>query len=178
MTYVTSSATEGLYYYNSGSYQGWTRLLNDSGSQILSGSLTTTGNISAGGNINLNGGTLSFNTNYFTISNGGVFNRSGGTITLVTDSTTALTVYPNANNNTVQVNTSLGIGKIPTTKLDVAGTTRISGSFNTATSGSILTVQGSGSAQPIFTVQGSQGELFSITDSLSGSLFSVNDISG
>jgi hypothetical protein len=178
MTYVTASATEGLYYYNSGSYQGWTRLLNDSGSQILSGSLTTTGNISAGGNINLNGGTLSFNTNYFTISNGGVFNRSGGTIALVTDSNTALTVYPNANNNVVQVNTSLGIGKIPTTKLDVAGTTRISGSFNTAISGTILTVQGSGSAQPIFTVQGSQGELFSITDSLSGSLFSVNDISG
>jgi hypothetical protein len=54
----------------------------------------------------------------------------------------------------------------------------MSGSFNTAASGSILTVQGSGSAQPIFTVLGSQGELFSIVDSLSGSLFSVNDISG
>jgi len=42
----------------------------------------------------------------------------------------------------------------------------------------VLTVIGSGSSQPIFTVQGSQGELFSVTDSLSGSLFSVNDISG
>ena len=73
---------------------------------------------------------------------------------------------------------NVGIGRTPTSSLDVAGTTRISGSFNTATSGSILTVIGSGSAQPIFTVQGSQGELFSITDSLSGSLFSVNDISG
>lgn len=41
-----------------------------------------------------------------------------------------------------------------------------------------LTVIGSGSTQPLFTVQGSQGELFSVTDSLSGSLFSVNDISG
>jgi hypothetical protein len=41
-----------------------------------------------------------------------------------------------------------------------------------------LTVVGSGSSSPLFTVQGSQGELFSITDSLSGSLFSVNDISG
>jgi hypothetical protein len=60
----------------------------------------------------------------------------------------------------------------------VAGTTRLSGSFNTAISGSTLTVIGSGSAQPIFTVQGSQGELFSVTDSLTGSLFSVNDISG
>ena len=73
---------------------------------------------------------------------------------------------------------NVGIGRTPTSSLDIAGTTRISGSFNTAVSGSILTVQGSGSAQPIFTVQGSQGELFSVTDSLSGSLFSVNDISG
>ena len=39
-----------------------------------------------------------------------------------------------------------------------------------------LSIIGSGSN--LFTVQGSQGELFSITDSLSGSLFSVNDISG
>jgi hypothetical protein len=39
-----------------------------------------------------------------------------------------------------------------------------------------LIVNGSGST--IFDVQGSQGQLFSITDSLSGSLFSVKDISG
>ena len=70
-----------------------------------------------------------------------------------------------------------------TEKLQVVGNTKIvgqttlSGSQNTA-SGSILKVIGSGSQQPIFTVLGSQGELFSITDSLSGSLFSVNDISG
>jgi hypothetical protein len=74
---------------------------------------------------------------------------------------------------------NVGIGtSTPSSSLHVAGTTHLSGSFNTAISGSILTVVGSGSAQPIFTVQGSQGELFSITDSLSGSLFSVNDISG
>jgi len=58
-----------------------------------------------------------------------------------------------------------------------ASRTIISSSQNTI-SGSSLTVYGSGSTQPVFTVQGSQGELFSITDSLSGSLFSVNDISG
>jgi hypothetical protein len=49
---------------------------------------------------------------------------------------------------------------------------------NGTANGPTLTVYGSGSAQPVLTVQGSQGELFSITDSLSGSLFSVNDISG
>jgi hypothetical protein len=53
----------------------------------------------------------------------------------------------------------------------------LSSSQNMAT-GSTLVVFGSGSAQPVFTVQGSQGELFSVNDSLSGSLFSVNDISG
>lgn len=74
---------------------------------------------------------------------------------------------------------SIGIGTIsPSASLHVAGTTILSSSFNTAISGSTLKVQGSGSTQPIFTVVGSQGELFSITDSLSGSLFSVNDISG
>jgi hypothetical protein len=74
---------------------------------------------------------------------------------------------------------SIGIGTIsPSASLHVAGTTLLSSSFNTAISGSTLKVQGSGSTQPIFTVVGSQGELFSITDSLSGSLFSVNDISG
>jgi hypothetical protein len=49
---------------------------------------------------------------------------------------------------------------------------------NGTVNGPTLTVYGSGSAQPVLTVQGSQGELFSITDSLSGSLYSVNDISG
>jgi len=49
---------------------------------------------------------------------------------------------------------------------------------NSTSNGSTLIVYGSSSANPIFTVQGSQGELFSVTDQLSGSLFSVNDISG
>jgi autotransporter-associated beta strand protein len=39
-----------------------------------------------------------------------------------------------------------------------------------------LVINGSGSV--LFDVQGSQGQLFSITDSLSGSLFAVKDISG
>jgi hypothetical protein len=58
-----------------------------------------------------------------------------------------------------------------------SGSVLITGTPNTSTSSSLV-VYGSGSSQPVFTVQGSQGELFSITDSLSGSLFSVNDISG
>jgi hypothetical protein len=59
------------------------------------------------------------------------------------------------------------------------GAAQITGSLIISSSNSTqLTLLGSGSTVPIFTVQGSQGELFSITDSLSGSLFSVNDLSG
>jgi hypothetical protein len=42
ITYVTASATEGLWYYSSGSIIGWTRVLNSTGSQVISGSLTAT----------------------------------------------------------------------------------------------------------------------------------------
>ena len=53
--------------------------------------------------------------------------------------------------------------------MTITGSVRMSGSAG-------LTVIGSGST--VLDIQGSQGQLFSITDSLSGSLFSVNDISG
>jgi hypothetical protein len=41
-----------------------------------------------------------------------------------------------------------------------------------------LQIYGSGSTSPLFRVEGSSGELFSISDSLIGELFAVNDISG
>ena len=73
-----------------------------------------------------------------------------------------------------QNNNKIGVGTItPQATLDVSGSTIITKENTTA-----LTVVGSGSATPVFVVYGSQGELFSVTDSLSGSLFSVHDISG
>jgi len=70
--------------------------------------------------------------------------------------------------------------------LDVSGNTIISSGLTAQTavfsssSQNVLTVIGSGNSatSPIFSVQGSSGELFSVSDSLTGSLFSVNDISG
>lgn len=52
------------------------------------------------------------------------------------------------------------------------------GALISGTGQNMLTVIGSGATEPLFTVQGSSGELFSITDDLTGSLFAVNDISG
>jgi fibronectin-binding autotransporter adhesin len=94
---------------------------------------------------------------------------SGGTVsgnTIFTSGLTASTTTINGN-LTVTGNTNV---------IAFTGTTGyISGSGQ-----NILTVIGSGNSttSPIFSVQGSSGELFSITDSLVGSLFSVNDISG
>jgi hypothetical protein len=80
---------------------------------------------------------------------------------------------------------------LPTSGGTIFGNLTVTGSTSlrnfTATAGvisgtgqSILTIVGSGSSTslPLFTVQGSSGELFSVSDSLQGSLFSVNDISG
>ena len=85
------------------------------------------------------------------------------------------------NGSPVWVNTKTMSG------LTYVGATTISGTSISATTATIsgsgqnvLTVIGSGNStsSPIFKVIGSQGELFSVTDSLTGLLQSVNNISG
>jgi hypothetical protein len=74
-----------------------------------------------------------------------------------------------------QVNqTGVKIGNATTDSHAVTGSVSISSSFST--SGSALTVYKSGSS--VLDIQGSQGQLFSVVDSLTGSLMSVNDVSG
>jgi len=139
-----------------------------------------------------------------TYSNGTLtLNRQNGSITITgftTGSTsssvnTFVTGFTYSNNNVtlsqnqgqspLSVNISTMTGLTVNGNLTVTGSTSLK-SFN-ATSGvisgtgqSILTIVGSGSSTsaPLFTIQGSSGELVSVTDSLTGSLFSVNDISG
>ena len=150
------TATRNVLIQNGGTFTDRGYRLDVSGSGNFAANLTVTGST--------------------TLHNGQTTIQGAG----ATSTTTALLVRNSTPTNIITVlnNGVVGINRTPTASLDIAGTTRLSGSFNTAASGSILTVIGSGSTQPIFTVQGSQGELFSITDSLTGSLFSVNDISG
>jgi len=156
--------------------------LRNNGTAIFNDLISVTYFSSPNGNILFGGTNVFIGGDYATNPGTRLRIRGSG----ATSSTTALRIE-NSNasasfvvldNGTSQFTGLVGINRTPTSSLDIAGTTRISGSFNTAISSSILTVIGSGSAQPIFTVQGSQGELFSVTDSLTGSLFSVNDISG
>ena len=93
ITYVTASATEGLYYYNSGSYQAWTRVLNDSGSQNIAGNLTVTGSfnassITSSGAI-INGNLTVIGTASFTYTTASVVNIGGNLINLNTDNPAA-----------------------------------------------------------------------------------------
>ena len=66
ITYLTGSTNEGVYYYSSGSIKNWTRLLNDTGSQIISGSLTTTNGIT--GSIAATNGVVSGSSQIFASS--------------------------------------------------------------------------------------------------------------
>ena len=81
---------------------------------------------------------------------------------------------------------TVNIGQYSNPPLIVSGSTvRISGSAtinsgNLAINTGSLTIfkSGSGASDPLFDVEGAQGQLFSVIDSFSGSLMSVNDISG
>jgi hypothetical protein len=149
-----------------------TEALHVSGNTLIQGGLTAN-TISATTYYNLpidvrvTGSTYSNNTFTYT-------NNTGGTFNVLFNTVTGLTVNGNL---TVTGNTSM------TGTLSVTGNTNVKAITGTSATlsgsgSSILTVIGSGTTTPIFTVQGSSGELFSVTDSLTGSLFSVNDISG
>lgn len=147
--------------------------------------LTVNGTLSAttyyGDGSNLTG--ISTDDNYVT---GGTYNsgtltldRQNGSVTVTgftTDTNTTVTGFTYNDANTFTISDSDGSNysaSIDTmTGLTVNGNSVFSGS-----STDVVTIIGSGSTTPILRVEGSAGELFSITDSLTGELFAVNNIS-
>ena len=161
-----SFQTNGVLAGSISSNQNWTLGGEpDVGYRLdVSGSGRFTNNVNVTGSITATGAITAGGQGYFTqgVWANTLFNLQGAEIFRVTYTTK---------------NLLLGATVDSGYRLDVSGSTRIRGYANTSISSSLL-VYGSGSTNPVFTVQGSQGELFSVTDSLSGSLFSVNDISG
>ena len=109
--------------------------------------------------------------NLFSVANEGkvVSTSTSGLQLQATAASKPIIFYTNVSGNTERMRIShdgkVGIGlDAPTSTLHVSGTN------------DVVTIEGSGST--IFEVEGSQGQLFSVTDTLSGSLFSVSDISG
>jgi hypothetical protein len=128
--------------------------------------------LTEGNNINISGSngnyTISVTGSTSTVS-GNFLPLSGGTVTGNTSFTSGLTA------STTTINGNLTVTGNTNVRAFTGTTGYISGSGQ-----NILTVIGSGNSttSPLFSVQGSSGELFSVNDSLVGSLFSVNDISG
>lgn len=117
-----------------------------------------------------------------TISNLGI-DSNGFVVSGVNDTDTIVTGFTYSNNNfTISQDggqSDLVVNVSTMTGLTINGDLNVNGQTIMSASGqSILTIIGSGDTSPLFTIQGSSGELFSVTDSLVGSLFSVNDISG
>lgn len=131
MTYVTASATEGLYYYNSGSAVGWHKVLTNSGSQDISGSLGVTGSISVtSGNIILNSNRIYLGNNATQMlytSGADVYLENGATSRKIIFNNTSAGVFQ-FNNGNVLINTTTDSGF----KLDINGTTRIQGATTLA----------------------------------------------
>lgn len=197
-TLVVSTISSSIVYSSGSNIFG----NSTTNTQTFTGSVNVTGSLNVNGRATINDltgsifGTASWAQNALTSSfaltassadNFLVRNNAivSGSFTVFTGSAVELQV----------TNTGVKIGNMSTDQHNVTGSFRITGSLIVTGSSTLqtltasaalisgsgtqrLTVVGSGSAQPLFTVLGSQGELFSITDSLSGSLFSVNDISG
>ncbi len=204
---TTSSFTLSSSFATSASISNNSNLLNNTGSsvfattgsntfrgaQTINGTLTTTASVSfTGGDVSITTGS----TNYLRIFPGGnVFvgpTAVDGGFRLDVNGTTRIqntfTVAPSTTTEFEVASTGVKIGSVIGDRHSVTGSVGISGSISASfaiisasgavPSSSILSVFGSGSDYPTFVVRGSQGELFSVTDSLTGSLFSVNNISG
>jgi hypothetical protein len=66
-----------------------------------------------------------------------------------------------------------------TAQLDILGNTLLTGSLSiTSSAGTGSAIYAYKSGSTVLDIQGSQGQLFSVIDALSGSLMSVNDVSG
>lgn len=161
----------------------------------VSGNTLINGVLSASSITILTTPTLSTTNNQFLTRNSTTGNVEYRDFSTISTGDTFVTGFTYSNNN-VTITQNLGrpaltVNISTMTGLTVAGNLTVTGSTSlrnfTATAGvisgtgqSILTIVGSGSSTslPLFTIQGSSGELFSVSDSLQGSLFSVNDISG
>ena len=124
------------------------------------------------------GGTYSSGTTSLDFSgNNGFAPFSVNVSELIDDTNTFVTGFTYNDTNTFTISNNNGDNY--SASIDIMSGLTVNGeSVFSGTGTDVVQIYGSGSTTPIFRVEGSAGELFSITDSLIGELFSVNNISG
>jgi len=124
------------------------------------------------------GGTYSSGTTSLDFSgNTGFIPFSVNVSELIDDTNTFVTGFTYNDANTFTISNNNGTNY--SASIDVMSGLTVNGeSVFSGTGTDVVQIYGSGSTTPIFRVEGSSGELFSISDSLIGDLFTVNNISG
>ena len=144
------------------------------------GHTTISGNTFIGGNLrilNIGSGTsitnlgVDINGNVVTGTTGG--GGTGTTVTAYTYSNNNFTIKQSGGEPDLTANISVVTGLTVNGGFNVNGESIFSGD-----STDVVKIFGSGDTSPLFSVEGSVGELFTITDSLTGQLFGVNNVSG
>jgi hypothetical protein len=180
----TSGETNGdLLIYNSGTTT-WEYSKTLNGNYNVNGSLSATTFFGDGSNLTGISTVDNFTTGATISGNTIIFNRTDLSNAYNVDLTPIVSGFTNFdtfvtgftyNNNTFTISqnsgSTLSANISIMTGLTVNGQTLFSGS-----SDNVVTIVGSGSTNPLFTISGSSGELFSVTDNLTGDLLSVNNI--
>ena len=110
-----------------------------------------------------------------TISGGTLFG-DGSNLTGISTENTTITGFTYNDANTFTISDSSGTTFAASINI-MTGLTVNGESVFSGTGTDVVQIYGSGDTTPILRVEGSAGELFSITDSLTGELFAVNNIS-
>ncbi len=121
--------------------------------------------------------TTSVNVLSATTISGGTLFGDGSNLTGISSESTTITGFTYNDANTFTISDSSGTTFDASINI-MTGLTVNGESVFSGTGTDVLQIYGSGSTTPIFRVEGSAGELFSISDGLIGDLFTVNNISG
>jgi hypothetical protein len=136
---------------------GFLQVYNSEG---VSGSLSVTGSSTLSGSLNV------FGSASFGATITGSLTVSGSSRIIGSQTVTG------------SLTTSGSLNVLGSGSVSLQGSLNVTGSQYTSGSTDVTTIQGSSAGGTLFNVLGTSGQLFSVTDGLSGSLFSVNTISG
>ena len=177
---ATNLSTTGIFAQKNGEDLEFKGITSTGGTVTITNDSTTVNldvTIPADTNTFVTGGTYSSGTTSLDFSgNTGFAPFSVNVGELIDDTNTFVTgfTYNDTNTFTISNNNDTNYSA----SIDIMSGLTVNGnSVFSGTGTDVVQIYGSGSTTPILRVEGSAGELFSITDSLTGELFAVNNIS-